>query len=101
MRHRPANPSSLGPKAGCFCHEDAKSISRQVLRRDRSQTVVIDLSYANDATTAGFATLVLLRRQLLQQGRDLRVVGLRERARYVYSISRLTDVLPSSPLRAA
>ncbi|QOV89694.1 hypothetical protein [Humisphaera borealis] len=82
-------------KAKRFSHEDAHAISKWVLGRDRSRSVVVvDLSQADDATTAAFATLVVLRRRLLKHGRDLRVVGLRDRAQWVYTISRLEQVLP-------
>lgn len=89
-----ANPSGVMLKSDQFSHEDARAISRWALRRETAHTVVVDLSHATDATTAAFATLVVLRRQLLRDGRDLRVSGLRDRAHYVYAISRLTHVLP-------
>lgn len=82
------------PKPGQFSHEDANAISRWALGREAPHTVVVDLSHVTDATTAAFATLVVLRRRLLRDGRDLRLSGLRERAHYVYAISRLTHVLP-------
>lgn len=93
-----ATPTAVVPKASRFSHEDASAISKWVLRRETARTVVIDLSHATDATTAAFATLVVLRRRLLRDGRDLRVAGLRERAQYVYSISRLGGVLPQQPV---
>ena len=89
-----ANRWAVVHKPGQFCHEEASAISRWALGRESAGTVVVDLSHATDATTAAFATLVVLRRQLLREGRDLRVSGLRERAQYVYAISRLTNVLP-------
>ena len=89
-----AGHSEVVLKPGPFSHEDASAISRWALRRETAHTVVVDLSQATDATTAAFATLVVLRRRLLRDGRDLRVSGLRERAHYLYAISRLTHVLP-------
>ena len=47
-----------------------------------------------DATTAAFATLVLLRRALLRAGRDLLLTGLHDRAAYLFGINRLGSVLP-------
>ncbi|HEX8914141.1 MAG TPA: hypothetical protein VF796_17465 [Humisphaera sp.] len=90
----PATRRTVVPKADRFSHEHASAISKWVLNRDQARTVTVDLSHANDATTAAFATLVLLRRALLRDGRDLRVSGLRDRAQFVYSISRLDQVLP-------
>lgn len=69
-------------------------MSRWVLRRESARTVILDLSQATDASTAAFARLVLLRRQLLRRGRDVVVSGLRDRALWVYVISRLDQVLP-------
>ena len=89
-----ALPYEVRPKAGWFSHEDAAAISKWVLRRETARTVVIDLSRVTDTTTAAFATLVVLRRKLLRRGRDLRVSGLHERARFIYAISRLDGVLP-------
>lgn len=64
------------------------------LHTRRSDTVFIDLSHLDDATTSAFAQLVLLRRMLLQQGRDLRLRGLQGRAARLYEIERLQTVLP-------
>lgn len=81
MRGNPQSATSVVLKAKRFSHEDAHAISKWVLGRDRSRSVVVvDLSQADDATTAAFATLVVLRRRLLKHGRDLRVVGLRDGA---------------------
>ena len=87
-------PCAVVLKATQFSHEEARAISKWVLRRESAHTVVIDLSHATDATTAAFATLVVLRRKLLSIGRDLRLSGLRERAQFMYDIARLGEVLP-------
>ncbi|HWP40619.1 MAG TPA: STAS domain-containing protein, partial [Tepidisphaeraceae bacterium] len=60
----------------------------------RARLIVIDMSQVDEATTSGFARLVLLRRELLRLGRDLRIVGLRDRAARLFEISRLDAVLP-------
>jgi len=65
------------------------------MRRREAKTVVIDLKRAHSATTSAFARLVLLRRCLLQGGRDLRLVGLRDNTARVYEVNRLGSVLPS------
>src|SRR5256885_7416062 len=55
-----------------FAHPDAFRIFADVLGHLGATTIVIDLSVADDATTSAFARLVLLRRELLRKGRDLR-----------------------------
>ncbi len=77
-----------------FSHTDACRIFDLAVKCLHAQTIVIDLKRACDATTAAFAKLVLLRRVLLQTGRDLRLVGLHDRAAHLYGINRLASVLP-------
>ncbi len=80
-----------------FSHRDACRIFDLVMNSRRAQTIVIDLNRVREATTSAFARLVLLRRYLLKRGRDLRLVGLRDRAAHLYEINRLESVLPSAP----
>jgi ABC-type transporter Mla MlaB component len=54
------------------------------------------MSGVEEVTTSAFARLVLLRRELRRQGRDLKLVGLRARAEKLYEINRLSQVLPRS-----
>jgi hypothetical protein len=77
-----------------FSHKDAHEVSQLALRNDLGHTVVVHLNEVEDATTAAFAELVLLRRALLSQGRDLRLAGLRKRAACIYEVNRLGSVLP-------
>ena len=77
-----------------FTHGDACRVSDAALRA-AARTIVVDLSHARDATTSAFARLVLLRRYLLRTGRDLRLMGLCDRAARLYEVSRLDRVLPS------
>jgi ABC-type transporter Mla MlaB component len=86
----------IAPKSGRFTHPDALGIFRSVLDSPRWQSVTIDLSSADEATTSAFARLVLLRRELLRHGCDLRLVGLRDRVQKLYKVNRLDDVLPSN-----
>ena len=72
---------------------DARHIHRFALQR-ASKMIILDLHRVGDATTSAFATLVLLRRELLRKGRDLRLRGLRERAARVYQFCMLREVLP-------
>ena len=66
----------------------------QCARKRRAHTVLIDLSRTQEAETSAFARLVLLRRDLLHDGRDLRLIGLHDRARRLYEINRLGEILP-------
>jgi hypothetical protein len=83
-----------------FGHDDACRLVRWALSRRELKTVVVDLYQARDATTSAFAHLVLLRRELLRTGRDLRLANLRERAAKVYEVNRLAGVLPRERRRA-
>lgn len=78
-----------------FSHTDACRIFDLAVRTRGAKTVVIDLKNATNATTSAFAKLVLLRRMLLNQGRDLLLAGLRDRTATVYNINRLNLVLPA------
>lgn len=81
-------------RSDSFCHPDACRIVDQALRCKVAGTVVIDLGFVRDATTAAFAQLVLLRRALLKTGRDLKLVNLHDRAAHLFGINRLGCVLP-------
>ena len=89
-----ATPFSIVPQARRFSHEQALRVSSIALGERNADTVVIDLKYATDATTSGFARLVLLRRLLRARGRDLRLVNLRDRTAHLYELNRLARVLP-------
>lgn len=80
-------------------HEGVEALCLRVLgdsaaTDSSSQTIVLDLNQAEDASTAAFARLVLLRRDLLKEGRDLRLRGLRQRLANVWRLNRLSAVLP-------
>jgi anti-anti-sigma regulatory factor len=74
-------------------HTDARRIFDLAVC-ETARMVVIDMKRVQDATTAAFATLVLLRRTLLRTGRDLLLVGLHDRAALLFGINRLEAVLP-------
>ena len=61
---------------------------------EQSRVVIVDLSQASELMTVDFARLLMLRRGLLGQGRDLHLTGLSGRARSFYDISRLQAALP-------
>ena len=72
----------------------ARRIAGKVTAGAPAKLVLIDLSRATGATTAGLARLVLLRRNLLADGRDLRIRGLTRRANALYEICRMDRLLP-------
>jgi ABC-type transporter Mla MlaB component len=86
----------IAPASDRFTHPEAYGIFQLVLDAPRWRSVTIDLSQAEEATTSAFARLVLLRRELLRRGCDLRLVGLRDRVQKLYKVNRLDDVLPSN-----
>ena len=86
---------SIVPRSERFSHDDACRVCRDALKKDPDHsTVVIDLRHAREVTTAAFARLVLLRRRLRADGRDLRLTNLHERAESLYEVNRLSAVLP-------
>ena len=75
-------------------HEHAERLSQTAASRRNARWVVIDLAKAEQATTSAFARLVLLRRFLLREGRDLRLVNLRSQTAGLYQVNRLSTILP-------
>jgi len=75
-------------------HIDAAWLSETAVRGE-GQLVVIEMGGVRDASTAAFARLVLLRRELLAGGRDLRLAGLSGRAASIFEVHRLQSVLPA------
>ena len=88
-----ANIITLVNHAEQFSHEEACRICQEAMGQP-SQLVVVDLKCAAAASTAAFARLILLRRALLQAGRDLCVCGLHDAVSGLYQINRLQGVLP-------
>lgn len=59
-----------------------------------AQIIVLDMSGCDGAQTCAFARLVLLRRELLQAGRDVRLAGLQGQPARLFEVHRLENVLP-------
>jgi ABC-type transporter Mla MlaB component len=78
----------------CLAYPEAVRIARSIPPGCPAGIVLIDLERTIEATTAGLARLILLRRQLLAAGADLRIRGLRSRAQALYEICRMTRLLP-------
>jgi ABC-type transporter Mla MlaB component len=87
---------AIVPESRHFSHVDACYIGDLVANAhgNSGATVVVDLRYADEATTSAFARLVLVRRALLKLGRDLRLHNLRSKVAGLYEVNRLSSVLP-------
>ena len=88
-----ASRSAILPAAERLTHEEACRLA-VLVARSAAQTVVLDVSRCSDASTSAFARLILLRRQLLQVGRDVWLAGLCGRAESLFEVHRLESVLP-------
>lgn len=89
----------VAQKSVTFCaaerlsHDEACRLA-ELSTRSKASKVILDLSRSREASTAAFARIVLLRRDLLQVGRDLCITGLRGRAASLFEVHRLQSVLP-------
>jgi hypothetical protein len=77
-----------------FSYSDACQVARYATASGGQGLVVVGLEQTCDTETAALARLVVLRRDLLRAGRDLRIAGLCGRANSLYEISRMAEVLP-------
>ena len=76
---------------------DACAIARRVFAAGSWRPVHLHLTETTATSTAALARLILLRRELLGRGGDLRLVGLKGRAEALYEINRLDKLLPRVP----
>ena len=99
-----ASRTAIFAAAEHLTHQEACRLAKLVKASD-SATVVLDLSKVRDASMSAFARLVLLRRELLRLGRDLRIRGLQHQPAHLFEVHRLGGVLPplteSTPLRSS
>ncbi len=73
-------------------YDAAESIAREAMAA--SSNVLVDLHQARQATVAGMARLVALRKELLRQGRDLCVTPPVGQAGQIYEVCRFQSLLP-------
>jgi anti-anti-sigma regulatory factor len=94
--HSTPTPSMLSLVADSprLTHSGAEALCQKIREAGSPRVIVVDLRKVEDITTAALAKLVLLRRELLRDGRDLRLKGLHSRAASVWRISKLSSVLP-------
>jgi ABC-type transporter Mla MlaB component len=75
-------------------HTEAARLA-ELAQGSTSHRIMIDMSRVLEATTAAFARLVLLRRELIQRGCDVRLAALRGQPARLVDVHRLEAVLPS------
>ena len=78
---------------GDFTYAEACRVARKVMSCE-TVPVLLRLDSAASTSTAAMARLVLLRRNLLAQGRDIKLAGLAGRVKAVYEIARMHNLLP-------
>jgi hypothetical protein len=78
-------------------YDDACRIAEEAAAEDHGAAICIGLEHVTEASLAAFAKLILLRRELIDSGRDLWIVGLRGQAEAIYETNRLTRLLPREP----
>lgn len=88
-----ASQSTIIPTADRLTHEEACRLCG-LAYPSSAQTIVLDFGKCYDASTAGFARLVLLRRALLAVGRDIWIAGLHDRPAHLFEVHRLDSILP-------
>ena len=78
-------------------HDDVLKLGHRMHHEYAGGVVVLDLRKVQETTTASLAGLVLLRKQQIQAGGDLFLLGLSGKAHYLYEILRLSKILPRRP----
>ena len=81
------------PVRASITHAEAQRLS-QTAETSHAERVILDLRKTIDATTAGFARLVLLRSKLLREGRNVVLCGLTGQPAKLFEVHRLETVLP-------
>lgn len=77
-----------------FTFQDADQVSQFSVHNNDARRIVLDLTFAEDASTPALARLVELRAELLRLGRDLVLRNVRARVASRYELHRLHEVLP-------
>ena len=77
-----------------FSYDNACQTAQRVMVSNNDRIARINFEGVTATTTSALARLILLRRHLLESGRDLRIVGLDGRAKALYEVNKLQGVLP-------
>jgi len=89
-----ANHTTIRHEGSRFSYADACQMAARVLAGLTSEITFLQLESVARTSTAALARLILLRRDLLKRGRDLRITGLRGRAKGLYELNRMARLLP-------
>ena len=89
--------SMVRTRAGRLSYHDLDQLASIIHEVRPEQVIVVDLSGAEEATTAALARLVVMRGRLKRTGGDLRLAHLHGRAKCLYEINRLSALLPCKP----
>jgi len=76
-----------------FSYADACKTAERIAAAGVTDTLLFDLSRTSCTTTAALARLVLLRKELLESGGDLRVLGLQGQPLALCQVLRLSKLL--------
>lgn len=86
--------NTISVSADSLSYRDVIVLEAEVHRTRSTDVVVLDLANTDEATTAGFARLVVLRRDLKRSGGDLYLLHLHGQAKKVYEVNRMAALLP-------
>ena len=78
-------------------YHDAQEIARRAAADRDGWTVLVDLEGTTETTTAALARLVVLRRDLRKCGRELHLLGPCGKAKHLFDVCRLGELLPQQP----
>lgn len=90
------NYTTIRHKGMQFSCADACRLAQRVAEVRSPVLVFIWLEQTTETTTPALTRLVLLRRDLLKEDRDLRLIGLNGRAKGLYEVNRLAEILPTT-----
>ena len=85
---------SMKHRGRTFSYSDACKVTQAALIQRPAHLICVDLDEVEDVTTCALAKLIILRRALLAQRKELRLAGLRGRALAMYELSKLHRLLP-------
>lgn len=88
------NYITIKHEANKLTYDDVCRIARKSVQSNSVKMINIQLIQVDETTTAALARLVVLRRDLLKNGQDLRITGLCRQANDLYEITRMRKVLP-------
>jgi len=89
--------TAVRPHTGRLSYHDLDALADSVHRALSERIIIVDLAGAEETTTAALARLVAIRGRLKRVGGDLHLAHLHGRAKCLYEINRLSELLPCEP----